>query len=415
VFGVSFGHNVTQNLPVLANQSLNPTNPWLSVFTLDKGPQSLDPTTILAGQPKGPNGNPMQPNGISPNILPLTEDRKMRLPTVDAWNLTIEHQFTPSTVLSVGYVGNKGYHVTPGGTNYDINRPTIIGFGTLNTNQRRPFFNKFGWTQSIKYYSDDASVKYHALQARGEKRFSNGLQFQGNFTWASAFDFENNYFYWNHDLMYGRENGIRRFVLNFNHVYELPFGRNGSMLRNASRPLDLLIGGWQVAGVWLWETGYPFTPGYVNCGRDADTGPCRANLVGDAKLDNPTRDAWYVTATPGTSGSGCLTTTAATPELNANGCTRGPWQRPAAGTFGNVARNSFFGPRMFNAEASFGKRFSITERVNAQFRAELFNAFNHVNLGQPNATVDSPTAGRIFATATLSTMRKWQFGMRLTF
>ena len=51
----------------------------------------------------------------------------MRLPTVDAWNFTIEHQFSSSAVLSVGYVGNKGYHVTPGGTNYNINQPTIVG------------------------------------------------------------------------------------------------------------------------------------------------------------------------------------------------------------------------------------------------------------------------------------------------
>ena len=73
VFGVSFGHNVTQNLPVLANQSLNPANPWLPVFTLAQGPPALlDPSTILATQPKGPNGNPLLPNGISPNVLPLT-------------------------------------------------------------------------------------------------------------------------------------------------------------------------------------------------------------------------------------------------------------------------------------------------------------------------------------------------------
>src|SRR5438309_7663327 len=65
VFGVSFGHNVTQNLPVLANQSLNPANPWLSVFTLDQRPPALTPTTILAGQPTGRHGNPMLPNGIS--------------------------------------------------------------------------------------------------------------------------------------------------------------------------------------------------------------------------------------------------------------------------------------------------------------------------------------------------------------
>ena len=124
VFGVSFGHNVTQNLPVLANQSLNPAQPWLSVFTLATGaPPVLDPSSILASQPKGPNGYPILPNGIAPNVLPLTSGNTMRLPVVDAWNFTLEHQFSQGTVLSVAYVGNKGYHVTPGGTNYNINQP----------------------------------------------------------------------------------------------------------------------------------------------------------------------------------------------------------------------------------------------------------------------------------------------------
>ena len=416
VFGVSFGHNVTQNLPVLANQSLNPAQPWLAVFSLAQGPPAvLDPSSILATQPKGPNGNPLQPNGISPNVLPLNSDRTMRLPTVDAWNFTVEHQFSSSTVLSVGYVGNKGYHVTPGGTNYNINQPTIVGFGTLSTNQRRPFFQKFGWTQSIKYYSDDASVKFNSLQVRGEKRFATGLQFQGNFTWASAFDFENSYYYWNHDLMYGRENGVRRFVFNFNALYELPFGKGKSFLKTDSRAANLLLGGWQVAGVGTWESGYPFTPSYASCGSDADTGPCRANLVGNATVDNPTAKQWYVTAPSDTSDPGCLTTANPTPLLNANGCTRGPWSRPAPGTFGNVARNSFFGPHFFNVDASLSKRFEISERWSGQFRAELFNAFNHVNLGQPNGQVDSPTAGQIFALANLAQMRKWQFGLRLQF
>lgn len=415
VFGVSFGHNVTQNLPVLANQSLNPAAAWLSVFTLDQGPTALTPSSILASQPKGATGNPLLPNGISPNVLPLNSDGTMRLPTVDNWNFTIEHQFGNSASMSVAYVGNRGYHVTPGGTNYNINQPSIVGFGTLSTNQRRPFFQKYGWTQSIKYFSDDASVKYHSLQVRGDKRFGDGLHVQTNFTWASAFDYENSYFFWNHDLMYGRESGVRRFVWNLNHVYELPFGKNKKFISGASRPVDLLVGGWQVSGIWVWESGLPFTPSYVNCGKDADTGPCRANLVGNASIDNPSANGWFATATPGTSGTGCVTTATATPELNANGCTRGPWSRPAAGTFGNVARNSFFGPHFFNADASLNKSFAVSERLRAQFRAELFNAFNHVNLGQPTAQVDSPTAGKIFAIANLATMRKWQFGLRLDF
>jgi hypothetical protein len=64
---------------------------------------------------------------------------------------------------------------------------------------------------------------------------------------------------------------------------------------------------------------------------------------------------------------------------------------------------------------SLSKIFKITERVNAQFRAESFNTFNHVNLGQPNATVDSPTAGQITSIQGLTQMRKWQFGLRVNF
>jgi hypothetical protein len=413
VFGVSFGHNVTQNLPVLANQSLNPANPWLSVFTLAQGPPSLAPSTILASQPLGATGNPLLPNGISPNVLPLTSSDTMRLPVVDSWNFTLEHQFKGGFVLSAAYVANKGTHVTPGGTNYNINEPSIVGFGTLSTNQRRLFYNEFGWTQSIKYFSDDASTKYNSMQVRGEKRYSNGLLVQGNFTWASAFDFANDYFFWNPHIDYGREGGVRRFVFNLNQVYELPFGKGQKFMKNSSRAVDLAFGGWQVSGVWNWESGLPFTPSYQDCGKDEDTGPCRPNLVGNASVPNPSAAMWFAVATASSTSSGCLA--GATPELNANGCTRGVWSRPAAGTFGNVARDSFFGPHLFNADASLSKDFHVNERIGVQFRAELFNSFNHANLGQPNAVVDSPTAGQITSLATLSQMRRWQLGLRVTF
>ena len=103
-----------------------------------------------------------------------------------AWNLNMQHAFNPKVTLEVAYVGNHGYHVTAGGTNYNINQPNIVGFGTLSTNQRRLFFPKYGWTQTIKYFADDSTVKFNSLQVRGEKRFSNGLTFLGNFTWATT-------------------------------------------------------------------------------------------------------------------------------------------------------------------------------------------------------------------------------------
>src|SRR5438477_103077 len=264
VFGVSFGHNVTQNLPVLASQSLNPAQPYAPVFTLASGPPSAtSPGAILAAAPLGPTGNHLLPNGISAKILPLNSDNTMRIPTTDAWNLTIERQLTPTLVVSAAYVGNKEEHVTPGGTNYNTNQPKLnAGLPPTNTNLRRFYFQKFGWSQSVNAYTDDATVKYSGLQLRGEKRFANGFSFQGNYTWASAFDFANDYFFWDRSIDYGRESGVRRHVFNLSHVYELPFGRGHAFFKDASGPVDYLIGGWQLSGVWLWGTGMPFTPSY---------------------------------------------------------------------------------------------------------------------------------------------------------
>lgn len=417
VFGSTFGHNVTQNPPVLAIQNLNPPNPWIPLFTLAQGPPSLlDPNTVLTNQPKGSNGFPILPNGIQPNVLPLTTGRTMRLPVVDAYNLTLERQITPTTVLSVAFAGNKGTHVFPGGSGqWNINMPNIVGFGTLSTNQRRPFYQKFGWTQSIKYFSDDASNHFTSLQVHLEKRFADGLFVQANYTWASAFDFESAYYFWNHNIGYGRESGLRRQVFTASQVYDLPFGKNARLFKNPPRVVNGIIGGWQLNGVWTYESGLPFTPGYADNSQDVDTGPNRANLVGDPSVPNPSAAGWFAVATPGTSGTGCVTTATATPEMNANGCTRGPWSRPAKGTFGNATRNGFFGPHLFMADMSLLKSFDLPEKMSMQIRIESFNTFNHVDLGQPTTTVDSPTAGKIFALANLAQMRKWQFGLRLKF
>ena len=98
---------------------------------------------------------------------------KTRLPTVDAWNVSLQHAITPTLSLQVAYVANKGTHVFSGdGSNYDANQASIVGFGSLSTDERKPFFKKFGWTQQINYFGSDASDSYNSLQAALEKRFS---------------------------------------------------------------------------------------------------------------------------------------------------------------------------------------------------------------------------------------------------
>ena len=221
------------------------------MFTLAQGPPPLDPTTILASQPKGPNGNPHAAERHRAERSAADQRRTMRLPTVDAWNFTIEHQFTPSTVLSVGYVGNNGYHVTPGGTNYNINQPTIVGFGTLSTNQRRLFLPEVRLDAEHQVLQRRRQREIQLAPGARRKALRQRPQFQGNFTWASAFDFANDYFFWNHDIDYGRENGVRRFVFNFNHVYELRSARASTFLKNAlarGRCLCSEAGSWPASG-----------------------------------------------------------------------------------------------------------------------------------------------------------------------
>jgi hypothetical protein len=80
-----------------------------------------------------------------------------------------------------------------------------------------------------------------------------------------------------------------------------------------------------------------------------------------------------------------------------------------------VAYDSFFGPHFANLDSSLTKSFDIGEKVTAQFRVESFNSLNHVNLGQPNAVVDSATAGQITSLASLAQMRRWQLALRVKF
>ena len=123
-FGSIFGHSVTQNLPVLGTQNMVPSSSWESVFNLAQGPPLLNPSTVLNSQPKGPDGNPIYPNGLRAWVYPA----RMRLPTVDAWNATVQRQLTPTISVEVGYVGNKGTHVIfDDGPYYDLNAPTIVG------------------------------------------------------------------------------------------------------------------------------------------------------------------------------------------------------------------------------------------------------------------------------------------------
>ena len=398
IFGSIFGHNVTQNLPVLGIQTLAPANNFDTVFTLSQGPTPLNPSSILDSQPKGPNGRPLLPNGVTPFAI----SQNMRLPTVDAWNFTVQRQMTNTVSLEAAYVGNKGTHVFAGtGGDYDPNQATLVGFGQLSLNQRKPYFQKFGWSQNLRYFASDASNNYEALQVKVEKRFSQGVQLLAHYTWSRNMDFTGTYYPVDAHYAYGPADNNRAHAVVIASLWEVPFGKGRKYGSNLSKPVDMLLGGWQANGVLTLATGLPFTPSYQACNADRDTGWCRPDVAGNWQAANPSQFGWFNT-------SDSL--------LTANGQVNGPWQRPQKGVQGNVGRNALWGPHFGQLDMSFFKTFPVTERLRIQFRTEAFNFTNHTNLGQPNGCVDCPgVAGRIFNAIGNYVPRQWQMAARVEF
>jgi hypothetical protein len=428
VFGTIFGHAVTQNLPVLASQEINTTNgqDFNTAFFLSNGPFAVNPATALTTnncnsitdptgtktQCLGPNGRALLPNGINAFVRPFNN----RLPSVDAWNATVQRQITSTLSATVSYVGNKGTHTIGGGPDYPFNNPKLAGYNpaltgaaaTLAQNLRRPFYPLYGWTQGFRYFGNDFNNKYNALQVTVEKRFSNGLSFNSNYTFQHAIaDDDGGTAGYDKSVNYGPNSNYRNHVFIFTQVYQLPFGKGKKWGGNVGRAGDLLIGGWELNGTTNYSSGLPFTPGLSSCHASSDTGPCRPDLVGPVKDgtrsgDPKTTTNYWFQGTGGVS-------------LVAAGQSAGSWAQPAVGTFGNVGRNTLRGPKFFDSDLALFKNFSITERAKAQFQFQFYNVFNHVNLGNPDGCVDCGSAGRIGGIAANSQLRSLTYGFKLSF
>jgi hypothetical protein len=392
VFGSTFGHAVTQNLPVLAFQALNPPNSFNSVFNLAQGP----PAPVFPAVPS--NGRFPLPNGVSARLLPDTQN----LAHVDAYNFTVQRQLSNTLSAEVAYVGNRGLGFMGDNPATNYNQATIVGFGTLSQDQRKPFFNcgdsnadgscgNFGWTQGVDFFSNTGKSRYNSFQAKLTKAFSGGYSLLTHYTYQKHNNNDTDYFFQDPNLNYGPANFIRTHVFVLAGTAILPIAKGNKIL-----------GGWQVNANATVMSGLPFNVSYRDSGADRDTGPSRPNLIGDAAagsgdgLTSP-----YFNVTPiGTSGSA--------------------FGRPAKGTFGDLGRNALRGPGWWNVDASLFKRFPIKGDKNLEFRLEAQNVLNHVNLNNPDSEVgvpgnNNPNAGFITSTAANALQRNLQFALRFTF
>jgi len=465
VFGSNFGHVVTQNLPVLANEqiqsaSLNPlnVNNNIPIFTLAQGPASFGlplpiPIPATGTLPlQGPQGL------VDPRIRPT----KQVLPTVDTWNLAFQRQLTNTINLEVTYMGNKGTHVFNGdGPAYNAN-PVALGAGSnlvtcnaagacslagftpvIPDNARRPYFNAFsypGYTNAAggvlrccstdlgNYFGNDANNEYESLVVKVDKRFSEGLQFMAFYTYSHAWAYNNGYYYINHALSYGPNDMNRNHAFIASVVYQLPFGRGQKYASNVSRPMNFLIGGWQLTQTFNWSGGLPFTPSIGECGQIfSGSAPCLPNKIGSFSTGVTHKGGntyWFQPVAP-------LAYNLTTADNGVDSCalarpSSGGWSLPACGTTGNAGIFSIRGPHGFWSDFSLAKNFSITEKYSAQFRFDAYNVFNHPVLGfngnQGNTCVDcGGNAGQITdieadsSPGSPSGMRAIQFGLRFIF
>jgi len=180
-------------------------------------------------------------------------------------------------------------------------------------------------------------------------------------------------------------------LLAVNWVYQFPVGP-GKRLDPKNRFVSHLLGNWQINGIVTLHSGLPYEVGVA--GDIANTGHTnccsgyymRLNLVGDPKKSNPTREEWF---------------------------NKAAFQVPAPFTFGSLGRNSLRGDGTENIDLSIFRQFAIRESKKAEFRAEMFNAFNHPIYAIPVREFSNPNFGRVTGTANRS--RQIQLSVKILF
>ena len=328
----------------------------------------------------------------APSIQPHFRDAY-----IQHWNFGYQRQIASGTVFEVSYVGNKGTKLVK---TVDINQAfPVSGFTQPPVQPRRPL-PAYG---EVPLLQSSGSSIYHGLLGRLERRFSGGLSLLASYTYGHAIDDSTgtNVTQDARNLRADRGNSDfdarHRFVISY--VYELPFGHQKAIGSNWGRAINAVFGGWQLSGVGTFQSGQPIFVQLSSSNQNSSTGSSR---------DRP--DIAYIVDNK-------ITVTTVKPVIE-HQTDKTVYLAPAAfsipltGNFGNAPRNYFNGPGTNNFDFMVGKNFR-RERLNAQFRAEFYNAFNRPSLNQPNRFVDAQAFGTI--TSTLLQNRQIQFGLKFTY
>jgi hypothetical protein len=309
-----------------------------------------------------------------------------------SYTASVQQELPGRTVLTAAYVGSQGRNlflrsITNLITGVTMNPTT--GAGT----PIRQFGNRFA---EIDYKTSGGTDHYDAFQATLNRRYSTGLSLGAQYTWGHTIGDSNgsneantsgNPFNFAADR--GNNNFDIRQSFNLTSLYELPFGRGKRFGHDLSRPANLLLGGWRLGGVLNARTGVPIDVLIVRPDV-AYVDNRNGNVYSSPVLD--TNGTIYTTPVVNTLGGGSSRNvrrpdviSGVNPILDSNRAWVNPaaFTIPKAGTFGNSGRNSLAGPGLAQLDLTLSKRFSVTERFNVEFRAEVYNILNHTNFANP--------------------------------
>jgi hypothetical protein len=345
----------------------------------DQGPGGSSINSVYLNAPTGAASL----NGQSVNYAYYHEP----LSKIWQYNLEVQRELTPNMVVNIAYVGSHGFDQLFG---VDLNQIPADKLSVDDINGCLggvgPCYRPYPNYQSIGGSKLIGISNYNALQATIQKRLSYGLLFNFNYSWSHYLD-EADPCAWNcatttvqnmYDprANYGPSAFDIRQMFKGRLVYKLPAGKGQRFLNNSSI-LSQVLGGWQTAATMQWQTGNPFTP-YMDWSADnnySQSGYQYPDIIGNPHSGpHGTIAEWFNVAA---------------------------YKQPDVATYGNVTRNSLYGPHLSVVNFSLSKSFSFLERGKFELRIDTSNLFNHPSFGLPdnvigpghNAQITSLTVG----------------------
>ena len=347
------------------------------LFSAINNPPFISQQDIYDGNIENPTGGTTQlfPAGLSNSHFP-----DMKVPRIMNWSFGVQHKLDSLTTLDVAYVGSSAANLSRTLNMNQLRAGTLQKNPGVNTNALRPYPG-YG---NINMYVTGSNSIYNAMQAQAKRQMRGGGLLNVAYTWsrvitdASAYN-EQPVDSYNFKYDRGLATFNRSHVFVFSYIYPLPFWRTGAEWYKKA------LGGWQISGVTSMQTGNPLNLGINPDQAGIGQGGQRPNVVGDWQQGGGQRLQWFNTAA---------------------------FALPAAGTFGNLGRNVVPGPGQNNWDASVQKHFTLRENWKLQFRAEVYDAPNHLSWWGVGTTLGNSNFGQI---TSASDPRTLQLGLRMTF